>query len=112
MIRYSEIKGYKNMGECGFVSHLYQWVEDLNEGIVKIILVRAFDTETKIWSGYIMQGTKEITNLPNVVIESDCPIIKEARRCTDFFDFLNGHEYYDDFKNNFVLVEEEKVKNE
>lgn len=104
MIKYSEIKGYKNIGECGFGSHLYQWIEDAAPGNLKVILVRAFDIEARIWSGYVMQRTKEITNLPDVVIESDCPIIKEAKRYTDFFEFLEGNSYYDDFKSEFKVV--------
>ena len=104
MIKYSEIKGFKALGETDFGSHLYQWIEEGTSGKLKIILARAFDTETKIWSGYIMQGTKEITNLPDVVIETTCSMIKEAKRCIDFLDFLKGHNYYDDFKKEFKMV--------
>lgn len=95
MIKYANIKGYSNLGEVA--SHLYQWIEDRHD-TPKVILVRAYDTETKLWSGYLFNETK-VAEYVNVDIKSDMDMINEADRVKSFKEFLKGHSFEVGFKD-------------
>lgn len=60
MIKYMELEGYNNLGELGFMSHLYQLISD--DG--RIILIHAYDiAPAKLWHGIVLQKDKSYTNL-------------------------------------------------
>ena len=62
MIKYAEIKGYKNIGEIQMFSHVYQFVENVEEN-PKIILIHAYVGETKVFKGFLYNKTKTFINV-------------------------------------------------
>lgn len=94
MIKYANIEGFNNLGEIG--SNLYQWIEDTEDTRV-VILVRTYDTDTKIWSGYLMNETKIIENANDIIINSDMSLIKNAKRIESFKEFIKGHHSEEQF---------------
>ena len=63
MIKYAEIDGYKNLGEIEMLSHLYQFIEkDKPEPMV--ILIHAYESETRIFKGYLYNSTKTYRSVP------------------------------------------------
>lgn len=90
MIKYAEIKGYKNLGEVAH--HLYQWMEDTEEDMT-VILVRAYDTESKVFKGKIYNSTDQYVSLPILENELDdvesiigkCEVITDANVISEGF---------------------------
>ena len=52
MIKYVNIKGYINRGEIYPFSHYYQFIQN-NDDTPIIILVHAYECETKVFKGYL-----------------------------------------------------------
>lgn len=58
MIKYADIKGYKDLGEVS--PHLYQWLsKDDTKELRPTIIVRAYDTSPKIFKGIILSKSQE-----------------------------------------------------
>lgn len=104
MIKYIDLPSFKALGECGMMSHLYQWMETENELDLdrKTILVRAYDVAPILWVGKIHSNStpKKIINCPNY--EVDATKLKEVlptmKRIASFKEFIKGHEYEHEFK--------------
>ena len=62
MIKYAEIKDYKNVGEIQMFSHVYQFIENVEEN-PKIILIHAYVGETKVFKGFLYNKTKTFINV-------------------------------------------------
>lgn len=58
MIKYAEIDGYKNIGEIGIMSHVYQLIE-IDKREPMIILIHAYEGPTKAFKGYLYNKTKK-----------------------------------------------------
>jgi hypothetical protein len=99
-----KIENYKNLGELGFMTHIYQLINDNG----KIILIRAYDIEpAKLWYGTILRKDKSYTNLN---LDNKDKIIPEIKKYVgsievikDLKDFIN-----DTFLENFLKECEEK----
>jgi hypothetical protein len=57
MIKYVDLEGYTNYGELVPFSHFYQF-RQLNEDIPMIILVHAYECETKVFKGFLFNISK------------------------------------------------------
>lgn len=122
MIKYAEIKGYRGVGEVA--PHLYQWVEmkDLSKsGKVKalkdrygaIVLVRAYDTDAKIWCGYIINGNKTYingTSKPKRDYDDISKLLGGVEFVTDLKDFLEGSEVESQFDEYIKTTWKEMVE--
>lgn len=99
MIKYAKIEGYIPMGETYMMSHVYQWREDVDE-LPIMILVRAYDTETKMWTGLLLNNTKEII-YKDIDIKTDDKMIKDAKVFNSLKELLKGHateNVFEDYK--------------
>jgi hypothetical protein len=63
MIKYADVKGYKNLGEIQLFSHLYQFIE-LDNDTPMIILVHAYECDTQIFKGYVFNNTNTYKSIP------------------------------------------------
>ena len=63
MIKYLKLDGYRNMGECGTFSHVYQWVETGKKSPI-IILVHTDVANAKAFKGYLYYKTKTFVDEP------------------------------------------------
>jgi hypothetical protein len=101
MIKYVDIPGYKNLGEAKMFSHLYQFIED-GKDTPMIILVHAYECDTKIFKGFAFLKTGTYKSVPlteeeKLKIES---ATGEAEQI-NFLEFIKGtilEDSYKDFK--------------
>jgi hypothetical protein len=106
MIKYAKINGYNGRGECGFDTHLYQWMEE-NKETPKIIFIRAYDVKPKAWCGYLFMKKKTYVNCEMTEDLSDAKACLggcDIEIVKDFKDFIKDHEFEDDFKEFTVEV--------
>lgn len=103
MLKYATIKGYTNIGELPFFSHLYQWLETsetcevVSEGykLRKVILISAYKTTPfEYWVGYLVKMRANIyLNLPqeDIDLEEVSNLLGEqGNRIEDLEEFLKG----------------------
>jgi len=112
MLKYATIKGYNNIGELPFVTHLYQWLETLETCEVvsvglklrKVIFISAYKTSPfEYWVGYLVKKRANIyLNLPqeDIDLEEVSNLLGEqGKRIEDLQEFLKdttifkGYEY-------------------
>ena len=99
MIKYANIKGYTNIGEVQLFSHLYQFREE-NKELPKIILIRAYDGDIKIFKGYIFDKTKTYESIPLIDLElSEIEKYTGHAKQFDFNEFIIGTVIEDYYKN-------------
>ena len=55
MYKYAKVEGYKNLGEMGLMSHIYQMVE-LDKETPMILLTNAYVEKQKVFKGYLFVG--------------------------------------------------------
>ena len=104
MIKYLDLPKFKAIGERGFMSHLYQWMEHENQNDLErlTLLVRAFNVAPIYWIGSVHTNYEEkIINKPNS--EIDLSKLQEyfgggLKQVVSFKDFIKGHEYEKQFK--------------
>ena len=63
MIKYANIEGYNNLGEIQMFSHLYQFRER-DKATPMIILIHAYECDTKVFKGYIFNSSQTYENIP------------------------------------------------
>lgn len=64
MIKYTELEGYKNLGEVEIFSHVYQFIECKNGNrSPMIMLINAFETN-KVFKGYLFMGKNTYSSVP------------------------------------------------
>lgn len=105
MIKYATIEGYRNIGEIQMFSHLYQFVENIEEE-PKVILIHAYECDTKVFKGFLYNNSKTFKNVELLKNE-----IKEIESCcgkltqVDFNEVIKETEFaefYKDFKKEEV----------
>jgi len=101
MIKYADIKGYKNLGEIHLTAHIYQFVEnDKYEPI--IILVHSYEGPTEVFKGYLYNESKTFKSVDLTENEID-EIEKYTGKLeqVEFDAFINNTmfaEYYNEFR--------------
>lgn len=108
MIKYAEIEGYRNLGEIQLFSHVYQFIENVEEN-PKIILIHAYECDTKVFKGFLYNksGTfKSVELLENEIkkLENYCGKVTQV----DFDKIIKETEFADLYKN-FKKQEEVKI---
>ena len=63
MIKYADIRGYDNCGELSMFTHFYQLIQKDVE-IPMIIILHAYEGETKAFKGYLLTRKKTFENVP------------------------------------------------
>lgn len=91
MMKYVEVKGYQGAGEVA--PHLYQWIEN-DKDEPNIILVRAYDVETQLWSGKLFLNSSQALYEP-ITIDSD--ELKDVKVVESFKEFIKGSPVESDF---------------
>ena len=105
MIKYATIEGYRNIGEIQIFSHVYQFVENVEEN-PKIILIHAYESETKVFKGFLYNNSgtfKSVDLLETEIkeIENYCGKLTQL----DFDEVIKETEFADLYKN-FKKMEE------
>lgn len=100
MIKYLKLDGYRNMGECGTFSHVYQWVETGKKSPI-IILVHTDVANAKAFKGYLYYKTKTFVDVPlsDTEISEIEQYTGKIEQCT-FTDFIRETPFegeFDDF---------------
>lgn len=101
MIKYADIKGYKNLGEIQLFSHLYQFIE-IDKDTPMTILIHAYECDVKIFKGYVFNKTNtyKSISLTNEEITSIEPYVGKINQ-VNFNEFIVGtiiEDYYKNFK--------------
>ena len=99
MIKYAEIEGYRNLGEIQMFSHVYQFIENVEEN-PKIILIHAYVGETKVFKGFLYDNSKTFKSvklLDNEIeeIEKYCGDATQI----DFDEIIKETEFADLYKD-------------
>lgn len=63
MIKYAELPGYHNCGELIPFSHFYQFMQ-MGTDTPVIIVLHAYEGETKAFKGYLFHKKKTFENVP------------------------------------------------
>ena len=108
MIKYAEIKDYKNVGEIQMFSHVYQFIENVEEN-PKIILIHAYAGDTKVFKGFLYNNSKTFINVDLSeeeikLIEGYCGKVTQV----GFDEFIKETEFADLYKD-FRKVEQQNV---
>lgn len=91
MIKYAEINGYKNLGECGMFTHLYEWIEKDKETPL-VIIVHAYECKPKVFKGYIFNEIEKFQDVPVIdgeLSEVEKFVGEKIEQCS-FTDFIKG----------------------
>jgi hypothetical protein len=91
MVKYAKINGYKNLGECGMFTHLYQWMEEDKETPM-IILLHAYECKPQMFKGYLFCKTEKYQDIPilnDEINELKTLLGEEIKQCS-FKDFIKG----------------------
>ena len=99
MIKYAEIEGYRNLGEIQMFSHVYQFIENVEEN-PKIILIHAYVGETKVFKGFLYDNSKTFksVNLLDNEIEEIEKYCGDATQI-DFDEIIKETEFADLYKD-------------
>ena len=99
MIIYAEIEGYRNLGEIQMFSHVYQFIENVEEN-PKIILIHAYVGETKVFKGFLYDNSKTFksVNLLDNEIEEIEKYCGDATQI-DFDEIIKETEFADLYKD-------------
>ena len=106
MIKYAERKDYKNVGEIQMFSHVYQFFENVEEN-PKIILIHAYDCDTKVFKGFLYDKSKTFINVD--LLENETKKIEGyCGRVTQvgFDEFIKETQFADLYKD--IKEQEEK----
>ena len=87
---------YQSMSDTAYLEQALT-VPDSPLNINRKIGSKTYDTDTKIWSGYLMNETKIIENANDIIINSDMSLIKNAKRIESFKEFIKGHHSEEQF---------------
>jgi response regulator RpfG family c-di-GMP phosphodiesterase len=104
LIKYANIDGYTNLGEVQMFSHLYQWIEKVNES-PKVILITAYEEKQKVFKGYIYTKSKQYKSIP-----IDMNELKEVKNLVgkieqvDFKEFIVDTLLDNEYYNSFQLI--------
>ena len=104
MIKYVNIKGYINRGEIYPFSHYYQFIQN-NDDAPIIILVHAYECETKVFKGYLFTNNKTFKSVPMVDEE-----IKEIEFATgkltqvDFDEIIKESEFEENYSDFSKII--------
>lgn len=93
MIKYTNIKGYSNRGEIYPFAHYYQFMQEGVETPM-IILVHAYECETKVFKGYLFNKTKTFKSAP--MTDEEIKAIEQATgklTQVDFDEIIRGAEF-------------------
>lgn len=108
MIKYLNIENYKNIGEIGMFSHIYQFVEQNKESPM-VILVNTYDGNNNIFKGYLFLESKTFSGVKLTEYEKNK--IEEYTGELDEISFdklINNTIYKEEFKdfteNNYSLT--------
>lgn len=106
MIKYAEIEGYRNIGEINSFSHLYQFIENVEEN-PKIILIQAYECDAKVFKGFLYNNSKTFINIDLL----DNEIEEIEKYCGDAtqidFDELIKETDFAEFYEDYKIKEEE-----
>ena len=99
MIKYAEIEGYRNLGEIQMFSHVYHFMENVEEN-PKIILIHAYEGDTKVFKGFLYNNSgtfKSVELLENETkkIENYCWKVTQV----DFDEIIKETEFADLYKD-------------
>lgn len=90
MIKYANIEGYNNLGEIQMFSHLYQFIER-DKATPMIILIHAYECDTKVFKGYIFNSSQTYENIPLTDTEiNQIEIYTGKLQQIDFKEFIVG----------------------
>ena len=94
MIKYANIKGYKNLGEKPMFSHVYQFLEDKEIKPMGIIVHAYVVSPARVFKGYIFHKTQKYQNVDLTDEEKETinKFIGQAEQ-VDFLELVNGHEW-------------------
>lgn len=93
MIKYLDLKGYRNLGEIAMFSHLYQFIEkkdNAERSNSVIILIHAYDG-AKIFKGYVLDKTKTYEQIELAEDElTEIQKITGTLKVVNFDEFIKG----------------------
>jgi hypothetical protein len=105
MIKYITIPGYKNLGECGLFSHLYQFkalTPDKDDNY-PMIFIRSYDVPAILWHGNLLTKSKECIHINKELDLSYVEkVIGPVKQLSSFKEFIAGHIFEPDF-NDFTF---------
>lgn len=107
MLKYTEIEDYRNIGEIQIFSHVYQFIENVEEN-PKIILIHAYECDAKVFKGFLYNNSRTFKSVDlseNEIekLEEYCGKLTEV----DFDDLIKETEFAEFYKD-FKKQEEEQ----
>lgn len=89
MIKFAKLKGFKNLGEMGMMSHIYRWVREENKKNLFIFL-NGYESN-KMWIGYLenkeYENVKLSENEEKYIIKELSEYVGEIRRVKELKEF-------------------------
>lgn len=98
MIKYANLKGYKNLGEVQIFSHLYQFIES-DKDRPMIILINAYESDAKIFKGFLynLTSTYKSISITDEELNTLETYIGKATQ-VELLDFIKGTIIENQFK--------------
>jgi hypothetical protein len=104
LIKYININGYNNLGEVGLFSHLYEWIEKVDEN-PKVILINAYEGKPKVFKGYIYTKSNQYKSVPVETneLQEVINLVGEVEQ-KDFKEFIVSTLLDNEYYNSFQLI--------